>query len=318
MDTTVLGRTGLRVSVVGLGCGGKSRLGQASGASFDDSVRLVRQALDRGITLVDTAALYGTEPIVGAGIAGRRDGLVLSTKLRVVRKGARPDAVDMETPEDFRKGIETSLANLRTDCIDILHLHGVMEQHYDRCVETLLPVIEDMRREGKVRFVGITERFSDDTQHVALERALDDDYWDVCLLGLNFVNQTALRRVLPRAAAAGVGVMGMFAVRGALASPATLGALVAHLVETGEIDRRDLEDGAPMEALLRLEMGTSLTDAAYRFCRHAPGIDTVLTGTGSVAHLDENIVSIQGPPLPGRTLEQLARIFARVRSVAPN
>ena len=81
MDTVVFGRTGLDVSVVGLGCGGHSRLGQSYGASVDDSVRLVRRALDLGITYVDTAHAYGTEEIVGEGVRGRRDEVVISTKV---------------------------------------------------------------------------------------------------------------------------------------------------------------------------------------------------------------------------------------------
>ena len=64
MQTTTLGRTGLTVSVAGLGCGGHSRLGQTQGASFEHSVDIVRTALDRGVTFIDTAEAYGTEEIV--------------------------------------------------------------------------------------------------------------------------------------------------------------------------------------------------------------------------------------------------------------
>ena len=70
MDTVVLGRTGLEVSVAGLGCGGHSRLGQAKGATEEESVRLVHQALELGVTYIDTARAYGTEDIVGRGLAG--------------------------------------------------------------------------------------------------------------------------------------------------------------------------------------------------------------------------------------------------------
>jgi aryl-alcohol dehydrogenase-like predicted oxidoreductase len=68
MDTIVLGRTGLEVSVAGLGCGGHSRLGQATGATEDESVRLVQRALDQGVTYFDTARAYGTEEIVGRAL----------------------------------------------------------------------------------------------------------------------------------------------------------------------------------------------------------------------------------------------------------
>ncbi|HMF49825.1 MAG TPA: aldo/keto reductase, partial [Candidatus Saccharimonadales bacterium] len=82
MEYTTLGRTGLRVSVVGLGCGGPSRLGMRNDAqSADNAVALVKQALDLGVNFLDTAQTYGTEPILGKAIAGvPRDRLVISTK----------------------------------------------------------------------------------------------------------------------------------------------------------------------------------------------------------------------------------------------
>ena len=70
MQYTTLGRTGLKVSVAGLGCGGHSRLGQKTGRTEQESIQVVRQALDLGINLIDTAEAYGTESIVGKAIQG--------------------------------------------------------------------------------------------------------------------------------------------------------------------------------------------------------------------------------------------------------
>jgi L-galactose dehydrogenase len=321
MEQVILGRTGLSVGVVGLGCGGKSRLGQSSGASFDDSVRVVQAAIDRGITLIDTAQLYETEEIVGAAIAGRRDGLVLSTKVRVTKVGADPEATDpadMIDPAELRRRVEESLTKLGTDRVEILHLHGITDGQYDYCVETLVPALHDLRQAGKIRFIGLTERFSAETTHVTLARAMTDDHWDVALVGLNFVNQTALEAVLPRAAERRVGTLAMFAVRGALATPERLAKLIRELVATGEIDPARLDPGFGLDFLLAPGVAASLTDAAYRWCRHAPGIDAVLTGTGSIAHLDENIASITAGPLPAEATARLAEIFGAVRSTAPN
>ncbi|MCB1812851.1 MAG: aldo/keto reductase, partial [Candidatus Competibacteraceae bacterium] len=81
MQYTELGKTGLKVSVAGLGCGGSSRLGQSTGKSTADSVALVRAALDLGVNFIDTATAYGTEDIVGEAIrAVPRDTVVVSTK----------------------------------------------------------------------------------------------------------------------------------------------------------------------------------------------------------------------------------------------
>src|SRR5262245_63932725 len=81
MQYTTLGKTQLKVSVAGLGCGGNSRVGLGAGLSEAQSVALVREALDLGVNLLDTAMAYGTEAIVGKAIRGRpRESVVISTK----------------------------------------------------------------------------------------------------------------------------------------------------------------------------------------------------------------------------------------------
>lgn len=122
----MLGQTGLEVGVAGLGCGGHSRLGQSYGRSSDQSVALVRAAIDAGVTLIDTAAAYGTEEIVGEAVRNCRDEVVLSTKLGIVTPGTSPLGTNYIAGEDFVRLAEDSLKRLRTDHIDILHLHGVM------------------------------------------------------------------------------------------------------------------------------------------------------------------------------------------------
>src|ERR1700742_4516699 len=83
MHYKTLGRTGLSVSVAGLGCGGHSRLGQAYGNTVEQSVAVVHAALDLGINWIDTAAAYGTEKIVGEAVRGRRDKVHISTKTAI-------------------------------------------------------------------------------------------------------------------------------------------------------------------------------------------------------------------------------------------
>jgi L-galactose dehydrogenase len=81
MDFTTLGRTGLKVSVAGLGCGGSSCLGQTSGQSIDYSVGIIQRALDLGVNYIDTARHYGTEEVIGALLQHvPRDTFTLATK----------------------------------------------------------------------------------------------------------------------------------------------------------------------------------------------------------------------------------------------
>ena len=117
MEYRPLGKTGLTVSVAGLGCGGNSRLGLGRGASVDDCVSVVRAAVDLGVNLLDTAEAYGTEEIVGAAIRGcDRDKLVISTKA-IFRSGDSADSVIAK--------VEAALRRLGLDHVDIFHFHAV-------------------------------------------------------------------------------------------------------------------------------------------------------------------------------------------------
>jgi L-galactose dehydrogenase len=216
METVRLGRTGLEVSVAGLGTGGHSRVGLRQGKSFDESVALVQAALDQGISLIDTAAAYGTEEVVGAAVRGRRDGVVLSTKEQIHKAGSDAVGTGLIDGAELARRVEASLARLAVDHIDILHLHAVCTHQYDHCRHELVPALLQLREAGKIRFLGITERFASETGHTMLERALEDDVWDVLMVGYNLVNQTARHRVLPTARERDLAVLCMFAVREAL------------------------------------------------------------------------------------------------------
>lgn len=314
MDTVTLGRTGLKISVVALGAGGHSQLGIRKGGSPADAIDLVRGAVDRGVTLLDTAPTYGTEPVIGAALEGLRDRVVLSTKTRVNLPGTPFDGMELYRPAAIRDNVEASLKALRTDRIDILHLHGVRPNQYDYALNQLAPELFKLRDEGKIRFLGITEGFGDDGEHETMRRAVSDGIWDVLMLGYNFVNPSAAELVLPQAHEKNIGVMCMYAVRSALARRETLHAVIQRLVAQGEIDPVALVDNDPADFLLADGVASSLIEAAYRFCRHTPGISVVMTGTGSLDHLHENIVSIHGKPLPADVLRRLATIFGRVRT----
>jgi L-galactose dehydrogenase len=315
MQTVRLGRTGLEVGVAALGAGGKSRLGQTRGASFEHSVALVRAALDQGVTLLDTAAVYGTEPIIGAAVKGRRDRVVISTKVTVFEHGTPPRGTDhLIDRKELCHRVEGSLTALGTDRVDLLHLHGVTPGQYGHCREELVPALLDLRDAGLIRFICITERFVTDQRHEMLARAIEDDCWDVVMCGFNYLNQTAARAVLPAARARDVGTLCMYAVRGPLGRPDEAGALVEKLIRRGEIDPALVDRNDPLGFLTAGGVAGSLAEAAYRFCRHQPGIDVVVTGTGSFEHLRENIRAINAGPLPEAAVRRLHEIFADVWS----
>lgn len=313
MDTVVLGRTGLTVSVAGLGCGGNSRLGQNQGASVDDSVRIVREALELGVTYLDTAQQYGTEDIVARALAGRRTDAVISTKVGVrTRGGPRLDGPGL------RRAIEESLLRLRTDNIDVFHLHGVTPADYPYSVSELVPELLAMRDRGAIGHLALSEAFGRDPGHEMLQQAVADDCWDVAMVGFNMLNPSARRRVFPSAVAADLGIEVMFAVRNVFSQPETLRATIADAVSQGLVDGEAIDLDDPLGFLVHGCGASSVIEAAYRFARHEPGCHVVLTGTGNLEHLRSNIRSINLPPLPAEDLARLESLFGSLSHLTGN
>ncbi len=308
MQFTRLGRTGLKVSVLGLGAGGPSRLGQRSNKTESDSIAIIRQALDAGVNFIDTAEAYKTEEIVGKAIKGvPRDSLVISTK-----KTCSEDlTADMVTTS-----LENSLKKLGVDYIDVYNLHGVRPAQYDNLVENIVPVFQKLQLEGKIRFLGITEAFGSDKDHQMLQRALEDDIWDVIMVGFNLLNQTARETVLSKTIKQNIGVQVMFAVRLALSKPDRLKEVIHKLIATGELSSEEINVNDPFDFVMKESDALSLTDAAYRFCRDEPGTHVVLSGTGNAEHLKANIASLNSPPLSPEVVNKLKYIFRRAVSVS--
>jgi L-galactose dehydrogenase len=310
MDRTTLGRTGLEVSVAGLGCGGHSRLGQSYGATGEDSVAVVRRAVDLGVNLIDTAQLYGTEELVGKALSGCRDEVVLSTKAPPVHKDRPVRATQL------RKSVEASLRCLGTDRIDLFFVHGLRSTDLQHARDVMVPELLALRDKGLIRFLAASEAFTADRGHDSLGQSLDagDDWYDVLMVGHNPFNPSARDRVFPATEERDIGVLVMFAVRKAFASAEGVRRVVADLVGRGEVDA-DAVDADPLAFLLADGACRSYAEAAYRFARHEPGCHVVLTGTGSLDHLAENVAAINGPPLPVEHQKRLQELFGHIDCV---
>ncbi len=312
VERTILGRTGLEVGVAGLGGGGRSRLSLTDSGDDSRAIRIIHGALDRGANLIDTADLYGTEEVIGKALKGRRHAAVLTTKTAAARDDAVVD------PASLSEKLEASLKRLGTDYVDIYCLHAVHPDHYRRTHETLLPELRRLREQGKFRFIGLTERFPADPQHRMLQAALRDDAWDVVMVGFNLLNPSARNRVFALTRENNVGTLNMFAVRRALSQAPALRELIDGLIEKGLVAENGLDRSDPLGFLLSDRHCLSLTEAAYRFCRHEPGVDVVLTGTGDPAHLEANLNALSRPPLPQDLQDRLARLFGHIDSVTGN
>jgi aryl-alcohol dehydrogenase-like predicted oxidoreductase len=310
MQYTILGRTGMKVSVAGLGTGGNSMIGKGSGATSAESIALVREALDLGVNFLDTAEVYGTEELVGQAIAGRpRDSVVISTKTH-----AKLDN-KLRTPEVVEAAIDASLKRLRTDYIDVYNMHGVHPSAYPHTLEVLVPVLLRAKEKGKIRHLAITENGPGDPDQTMLQRAVNDSCWEVIMLAYNMMNQGARRDLFPQTQHKGIGTLLMFVVRNIFSQPGLLAKTMQELAATGKVPKELAASDNPLGFLVHDGGAENLTDAAYRFVRHEPGVDVVLFGTSKSAHLRANIASILKPALPQADVEKLYALFSHLKGV---
>jgi aryl-alcohol dehydrogenase-like predicted oxidoreductase len=310
MQYTTLGRTGLKVSVAGLGCGGFSRLGLGTGQSTEHAVGIVRQALDLGVNLIDTAAVYGTEDVVGAALQGvPRDSVVVCTK------ASKPAGDAAFSADKVVESLEASLQRLRLDYVDVFQLHAVPPAAYDHVLNNVAPALLKQREAGKFRFLGITETAPNDLEQIMLNRAGQDDRWDTAMVAFHLMDQVARTQVFPHTLANRIGTLMMFAVRSIFARPTQLAETMRELAAQGLVPAVLATSDDPLGFLVHPDGANSLTDAAYRYVRHEPGVDVVLFGTGDPAHLRTNIESILKPPLPGADWAKLRDLFSHLRGV---
>lgn len=152
MQQRELGKSGLRVSAIGLGCMGLS-YGYGPAAERDAAIQLIRAAVERGVTFFDTAEAYGpNEELVGEALAPFRDRVVIATKFGF-RNGDAHAGLDSR-PERIREVVEQSLKRLRTDRIDLFYQH---RPDPNVPIEDVAGTVRDLIREGKVKHFGLSE-----------------------------------------------------------------------------------------------------------------------------------------------------------------
>jgi aryl-alcohol dehydrogenase-like predicted oxidoreductase len=310
MQYTTLGRTGLRVSVAGLGTGGFSRLGLNSGKSEDEAARLIHEAVGLGINFIDTAASYGTESVIGKALKTiPRDRLVIATKAQFHRGN------EWMPPEKFIAGLDNSLRLMGTDHVDVFNLHGVELDEYDYAIERLAPALIEEKRKGKIGHIGLTENPIVDFTSEMLKRALRDPVWEVFMVGFHMMHQGARRNVFPATREKGIGTLLMFAVRSIFADPPRVAREMKELAAKGLVEKWLGETNDPLGFLIHEGGAATLTEAAYRFARHEPGVDVTLFGTGDAEHLRTNVAALLKPPLPAADHAKLGALFGHLTGV---
>ncbi len=323
MQYSRLGRTGLDLSILSLGSGGPNQFGQMRHVSRKNIYGLVRRALDFGINYFDTASAYSnSESILGQALRGiPRDQYYLSSKVFPLNENVFINAAEA------KRRVERSLRKLSVDTLDILYFHKVRPELYDETLERLMPVLEDLRAEGKIRHIGITESSNNDPQHSMLKRALRDDLFDTIMVSYHIANRSAELEVLPLALAKNVGVIGIVPARHLVSrntrerlklfSRALISCFTSAPSPNGLNQRLRVALSALRQSrssrgsVAREGGGDSLVlpAAAYTFAVSHPAVATVLTGTTNPAHLEQNVQAALARPLTTKEIDQLQAIL---------
>ncbi len=323
MQLRVFGHTGMRLSVLGFGCGAVGGLMVRGDAA--DQERAVARAIASGVNYFDTAVLYGngeSETNLGRVLQKLKPaGVVVATKVRVPQGefGRIADAVT--------NSLEGSLARLRLDRVDILHLHNPITEagggsalSVGQVLDDVVPAFERLRRQGKIGLLGISA--VGDT--AALHRVIDSRAFDSAQVVYNMLKPSAAgpfpanypaqdyAGLFDSTAAAGVGVVGIRVLAGgALSGSAERHPIAGAAPEPiGSATRyeADVDRARRLAPLVEEGFAASLTEAAIRFALSHRAMGTILVGMATPQQFEDALAAVQKGPLPQAALDRLSAL----------
>ena len=320
MEQRQLGRTGLKVSVLSFGCGAVG--GLMTRGEPRDQERAVARALELGITYFDSAALYGngaSETNLGRVLAKLKPSpVVVATKVRI------PAAERGRIGMAIAGSLEASLKRLGRDHVDIFYCHNTIAAGgggdtitRDQLLNDALPAFERLRKEGKVRHIGITAL--GDTP-LLLEVA-DSGAFDVAQICFTALNPTAgemlpagypaqdYQGLMQRAHKAGMGTVGIRVMAGgALSGSASRHPLAMPVVEpigSGADYAADLRRAQRLEPMVHEGHAGSLAELAMRFAIANPALSTTLIGIANLEQFEAAASAVLKGPLSPAALARL-------------
>jgi L-galactose dehydrogenase/L-glyceraldehyde 3-phosphate reductase len=321
MEMRVFGRTGMRLSMLGFGCGAVGGL-MVRGDPLDQE-RTIARSLAAGVNYFDTAVQYGngeSEKNLGRALQTLKPaGAVVGTKVRL------PSSEFGRIAESVTKSLEGSLARLRRDRVDIFHLHNAITARgggealsVAQVLGDVAPAFERLRQQGKTRFLGFTA--IGETQ--ALQQVIDARAFESAQVVYNMLNPSAAVRLpasypaqdygqlFDHTATAGVGVVGIRVLAGGALSgsaerhpiasppPEPIGSAMSYDADVARARR--------LMALVTEGFAASLTEAATRFALSHPAMGTILVGMATPQQFEHALAAVQKGPLPPAALERLS------------
>ena len=323
MEMRAFGRTGMRLSVLGFGCGAVGGL-MVRGDPLDQEKTIAR-AIAAGVNYFDTAVQYGngeSEKNLGRILQQLRPpNIVVGTKVRL------PSASFGSLAEAVATSLEHSLMRLRRDQVDILHLHNAITESgggealsVQQVLGEVVPSFERLRQQGKIRFLGLTA--IGDTS--ALCRVIKAGAFDSAQVVYNMLNPSAASEIPPNypaqdygrlfdhIVAASVGVVGIRVLAGGALS----GSIERHPTASPPpepIGSAMSYDGDVLRArrlmpLVTEGFASSLTEAATRFAFTHPAMGTILVGMATAQQFEDALAAVEKGPLPAAAVERLTTL----------
>lgn len=297
MEYRLLGNIGIKVSEIGFGAWAIG--GDAWGPVEDARSKMaLERALELGVTFIDTADVYGdghSEKLVGEVIKGKRDQVVVATKGGLIGHHRDPQGEPVyDRPEKVIEAFEASLRRLGTDYLDVYFDHIWWDKEEE--TEAFLTAFAQLKREGRVRAVGVSTDSSDYVKHFNRDGGLD-----VVQLDYSILNRNAEKEILPYCQEQGIGVV----VRG----PLRMGLLTGKFTPDTNFPEGDVRKGWPQEEWFResLEKVEELRDLetdeqtlgqlALRFVLDHPAVSVAIPGAKTPEQVEANVAASVRPLL---------------------
>src|ERR1700693_1513048 len=322
MEMRIYGRSGMKIWILGFGCGAVGGL-MVRGDPVDQE-RAIARALDAGVNYFDTAVQYGngeSEKNLGRVLNKLKPtDAIVGTKVRLP-----PDAGP--SAEVIAKSLEGSVQRLGRERVDILHLHnpitssgGENTLSARQVLDEVVPAFEALRQQGKLRFLGITAV----GETSALHAVIDARVFDSAQVSYNMLNPSAATALPPNypaqdygklfdhTQAAGVGVVGIRVLAGGALS----GAAERHPIASPPPDPigsantydGDLQRARRLLPLVQQGHAASLPEAAVRFAITHPAMGTILVGMATPAEFEDALAAVNKGPLPQAALDRLGEL----------